>query len=566
MLSSGEKEDFEGNVLIVGGGIAGIQSSLNLVHEGFKVYLAERSTTIGGRVAQHYKVFPSNSNSVNFLVPKMLEVYHNPNIEILTNTDVREIYGKLGNYRVELKTRPRFIDPTKCKGCGDCVKKCPKIEAPDLFNMNLSKRKSVYIPFPHAIPPTYIIDPELCLKLTKNVCGTCQKNCKAVAINFEEKSEKKTIEVGAVVVATGFDILNKEYLHSSGYPFENIVTSLEFERILSDSGPFDGALLRPSDGENPHTIAFIQYDKLDSFQNFAKIDILYTSKQVVNAKERLKDLRCIIIRDDRLFEDAKAFKFASEFQEGSDINYINGSISSIYEDPETKDLIITYKNLKDKSTNKIRVNLGVLSCPIYPSDGTERLVYKLKISTDSYGYLEGSALKGVLPCGSCTKPMNITDTIDMANTVSHEISILLEDAKYKEIDPLTVQREVPSDLDMLTQEFVYQNFFKELEVNHEKCIGCGSCFEACPHGAIEMKEIMLEYEDFSMLTKKSTINSKKCKECGICFVECPNGAIYSKYCDIDNLEVMKRAFFFEKIKQIVTDKHKIDSSLFAAHP
>ena len=198
-------------------------------------------------MAQLDKTFPTNDCSLCILAPKMVEVFRNPNIELMTYHDVQKVTGKPGNFIASILKKPRYIDETKCKGCGDCASKCPKIETPNIFDMSLGKRKSVYIPFPQAVPPIYLIDSNMCLKLTKGVCGVCEKVCKAEAIDFEQKPREIKLNVGAIVVATGFDVLGEELTSRWGYNYKNVVSALEYERILSASGPFEGHILRPSD-------------------------------------------------------------------------------------------------------------------------------------------------------------------------------------------------------------------------------------------------------------------------------------------------------------------------------
>ena len=185
----------EGSVLVIGGGIAGIQTSLDLTKLGFKVFLVERTPSIGGRMSQLDKTFPTNDCSLCILAPKMVEVFRNPNIELMTYSEVTNVKGKAGNFQVTVLRKPRYVEEDKCKGCGDCAQKCPKIEAPNIFDMNLGKRKSVYIPFPQAVPPVYVIDPGMCLKLTRDVCGVCQKVCTAEAINFEQEPQDVELNV-----------------------------------------------------------------------------------------------------------------------------------------------------------------------------------------------------------------------------------------------------------------------------------------------------------------------------------------------------------------------------------
>ncbi|KKK52369.1 hypothetical protein LCGC14_3105620, partial [marine sediment metagenome] len=287
----------EGSVLVIGGGIAGIQTSLDLTELGFKVYLVERTPSIGGRMSQLDKTFPTNDCALCILAPKMVEVFRNPNIELMTYHEVKKVEGKPGNFKVIVLKKPRYIDEEKCKGCGDCANRCPKIEVGNVFDMNLGKRKSVYIPFPQAVPPVYLIDPDLCLKLTRGVCGVCEKVCEPKAIDFEQKSLEIKLNVGAVVVATGFDILTQ--LSSRwGYNFKNVVSALEYERILSASGPFGGQVLRPSDEKEPENIAFIQCagsrDLHENVPYCSSVCCMYTAKEAIITKEHSEHSNCYV--------------------------------------------------------------------------------------------------------------------------------------------------------------------------------------------------------------------------------------------------------------------------------
>ncbi|MHA1344751.1 MAG: FAD-dependent oxidoreductase, partial [Promethearchaeota archaeon] len=221
----------EGSVLVIGGGIAGIQTSLDLTDLGFKVYLIEKKPSIGGHVAQLERTFPNNDCALCILAPKMVEIFRNPNIKLYTLSKVKKVMGKAGDFTVIIEKKPRYVNEDKCRGCGDCAAKCPKIEAPNLFDMNLGKRKSIYIPFPQATPPIYLIDPKMCLYLNRNVCGVCKKICKAGAIEYEQTIQEIELKVGAIVVATGFDMLGEELTPRWGYQYKNVVNALEYERI-----------------------------------------------------------------------------------------------------------------------------------------------------------------------------------------------------------------------------------------------------------------------------------------------------------------------------------------------
>ena len=238
-----QTDDLVGAALVIGGGIAGIQASLDLTEMGFKVFLVEKTPSIGGRMAQLDKTFPTNDCSLCILAPKMVEVFRNPNIELMTYSEVIEVSGHVGHFYIKILKKPRYVDEDKCTGCGDCASKCPKIEAPNIFDMNLGKRKSIYISFPQAVPPVYLIDSDMCLFLNKGVCKVCERICEAQAINFEQKPEEVQIEVGAIIVAIGFDMLASKLPDNWGYKYENVITSLEYERILCASGGVAYSLL-----------------------------------------------------------------------------------------------------------------------------------------------------------------------------------------------------------------------------------------------------------------------------------------------------------------------------------
>ena len=442
----------EGSVLVIGGGIGGIQASLDLTELGFKVHLIEREPSIGGRMAQFDKLFPSNDCSLCVLAPKMVSVYRNPNIEMHTLSEVKEVSGSAGDFTVTIVKKPRYVDETKCRGCGDCAAKCPKVEAPNIFDMNLGKRKSSYIPFPQATPPVYLIDPEICLFLNRDVCGVCKKVCQAEAINFEQKIEEFTLNVGAIVVSTGFDMLGEELSTRWGYQYDNVVNALEYERILSSSGPFGGQILRPSDEEEPKRIAFIQcMASISSETNISycsQVCCMYTAKHALNSKKNLKDSQIVVFRHNIRVFGKDFYEYTKKIHEEHDINYIYTKIDGIEEDPDTNDLIIHYKDLKKNEMNNFRANLVVLAAPLVPSKGTKELAQILEIELDSYNFFKErsyfnnslSTRDGIFLCGLCHEPMNISETVSEASGVAGQVAIMLNSEKFSQIK----EREIDS--------------------------------------------------------------------------------------------------------------------------
>ena len=322
-----------GSVLVIGGGIAGIQTCLDLVDHGFKVYLVEKKPSIGGHMAQLEKTFPNNDCSLCILAPKMVSVFRNPNIELFTLSKVKKLEGKAGNFTVTIVKKPRFVDETKCRGCGDCAAKCPKIEAPNLFDMNLGKRKSIYIPFPQATPPVYLIDPKMCLYLNREVCGVCQKVCKGDAIDFNQKREEFKINVGAIVVATGFDMLGSELTENWGYRFKNVVNALEYERILCMTGPFGGKILRISDEQEPEKLAFIQcagsIDPEENIPYCSRVCCLYSFKEAMLTSQNSENIHPYIFRHKFRAFGRNFYDLAKTAQMEYGVNYLQAKIYDI---------------------------------------------------------------------------------------------------------------------------------------------------------------------------------------------------------------------------------------------
>jgi len=435
----------EGSVLVIGGGIAGIQTSLDLTELGFKVYLVEKTPSIGGRMAQLDKTFPTNDCSLCILAPKMVEVFRNPNIELMTYHEVQRVSGKPGNFRVTILKKPRYVDETKCKGCGDCASKCPKIETPNIFDMNLGKRKSVYIPFPQAVPPVYLIDPDMCLFLNKGVCGVCKKTCEAEAIDFEQKSLEIELKVGAIVVATGYDILGEELSSRWGYNYKNVVNALEYERMLSASGPFEGHILRPSDEQEPERIAFIQCagsrDLHEGIPYCSSVCCMYTAKEAIITKEHSENSSCFIFRHDIRAFGKNFYEFTQRAQEEYGVKYFQTKVSKIIEDPETNDLIIHYEDLKTGKFKDFKANLVVLAAPLVPSIGTSKLAEILDVEVGDYNFFKEktyfnkslSSREGIFLAGFCQGPMDIPETVADASGVASQIATLLNSSKFTEV-------------------------------------------------------------------------------------------------------------------------------------
>ncbi|HUX98435.1 MAG TPA: FAD-dependent oxidoreductase, partial [Candidatus Deferrimicrobium sp.] len=429
-----------GAAMVIGGGVAGIQAALDLADSGFRVYLIEKTPSVGGRMAQLDKTFPTNDCSLCILAPKMVEVFRHPNIELLTYHEVTKVEGEAGNFEVTVLKKSRYVDETKCKGCGKCAIKCPAeklLKIPDEFNMGLKTRTAIYIPFPQAVPPIYLIDPETCLYLTKGKCGTCAKQCDIGAIDYEMKPEYRNIKVGAIVVVTGFEQYDPSQIPRYGYKYPNVVTGLDFERIMCASGPYRGEILRPSDRVHPHHIALVSCvgsrNANEGVPYCSSVCCMYIAKECMITKEHAPDVECVVFKSD-VRSYGKGFnEFIQRAQKEYGVKYIDGRVSLIEEDPETQDLLISYEDMESGESKEYRANLVVLATALIPSEGTKELAKILGIGTDHRGfYTELSELSpsetnrpGIFICGYGQAPKDIPESVADASSAAGKVAELL---------------------------------------------------------------------------------------------------------------------------------------------
>jgi heterodisulfide reductase subunit A len=409
-----------GAVLVVGGGVAGIQASLDLADSGFKVYLVDQGPSIGGVMAQLDKTFPTNDCSMCILSPKLVATGRHPNITILTNAEVNGLNGEAGNFEVRLRKRSRYIIEDKCNGCGICAQECP-IEAVDLFNEGLSKRSAIYVEYPQAVPLKYMIDREKCIG-----CGTCFEICKAGAIQYDQKDSETTLKVGSIILALGFEPFDARLKSEYGYGrFPNVVTSIEFERILSASGPYGGLVLRPSDGEIPKKIAFIQCvgsrDRQLGNNYCSAACCMYGMKEAVIAKEHTPSkLDCkIFFMDMRSY--GKEFDSYYERAQGEwGIQFVRSRVAGVTEDPNTGNLMVHYVENENPKTEEF--DMVVLSIGMQPPKNVKQLAENLGIKLNKYNFCETEAFSpletskpGIFVCGAFSAPKDIPESVAQAS-------------------------------------------------------------------------------------------------------------------------------------------------------
>ncbi len=496
------------DAMVIGAGIAGIQASLDLANEGFKVYLIEKEPSIGGRMSQLDKTFPTLDCSSCILTPKMMEVANHPNITLHTYSEVSGIEGSIGNYTIKIKKKPRYVDLSKCTGCSDCATACRlKGRIPNEFDMGMGKRGAAYMPFPQAVPLKALIDDKTCLFLTRGKCGdkpACAEACQQKAINFEQKEETIDLKVGAIIIATGYDLLNTEKLYEYGYALSpDVITTLELERLISSSGPTKGEILRPSDQQKPKSITFILcVGSRDETQCTwcCRIGCMSALKHVYLLREKLgEDVEINICYTD-IRSYGKGYEEFYRKIRGHKANMFRGRPSEVRN-------MGTYQKVDifDTTTNKlfeIKTDLIVLVPELVPRPDAADFARLMHLTQSGDGFfLEAhpklrpmdTFVNGIFIAGCCQGPKDIQDTVSQASGAASRAAGILS-KKELQIDPLIAS------------------------VDEEVCTGCGLCVEVCPYEARVLNE----------KTKIAEVNGALCMGCGACIVACPSNASIHK--------------------------------------
>ncbi|MDA3791593.1 MAG: FAD-dependent oxidoreductase [Desulfobacula sp.] len=424
------KKQALGSVLVAGGGIAGIQAALDLADSGFYVYMVEKSPAIGGVMAQLDKTFPTNDCSMCIMSPKLVEVGRHINIELITLADMIDIRGEKGNFKVDIFQKARYVDLEKCVGCGACVEECPK-KVDDVYNENLIKRKAIYVPYAQAVPLKYCIDPDNCIKLTRGKCGNCEKTCPSGAINYEDTDKTLTLNVGSVILAPGFRPCSpKGFWGHSWKTLKDVVTSLEFERLLSASGPYQGHLVRLSDHEKPKKIAWLQCigsRDINKYDNgyCSSVCCMYAIKQAIIAKEHDPNLSCTIFYID-MRTHGKGFENCyNEAKEKHGISFVKSRVNLIHPSPGKKDLTLCYFD-SDKGKNlKECFDIVVLSIGMEIDPGTQKLAKKIDIELTEQRFCRTHSFNptsttrdGIYVCGAFQGPKDIPQSVIEAGSAA----------------------------------------------------------------------------------------------------------------------------------------------------
>ncbi|MCS4541231.1 MAG: CoB--CoM heterodisulfide reductase iron-sulfur subunit A family protein [Euryarchaeota archaeon] len=430
-------KNYVGAVLIIGGGVSGIQASLDLAESGLKVYLVEKNPSIGGGMAQLDKTFPTNDCSMCILAPKMVEVARHPNIELITYAEVKEVKGHVGNFRIKIQKNPRYVDEKTCNGCGLCAEKCPVL-IPNEFDSNIGAQKVIGLPFPQAVPAVYTIYKDFCIE-----CRSCEFVCDKKAINFQQEPQEIQINVGAIIVSTGHAVFDaaKKSVYKFGI-YKNVITSLEFERLLSASGPTQGHVIKFSDGQEPKNIAFIQCvgsrDEKIGNPYCSRVCCMYATKEAIIAKEHNRNLEITIFFMD-LRAYGKAFQeYVQRARDEYGINYIRARVSDIQEDTKTNNLIIKYIDTVTSEYKKFEADMVVLSCGLVKQNNAEKLAQILNTELDENGFFKEKDLKtapmdtaipGIYICGTAQGPKDIPDSVAQGSGAAARAVIPIAEAR-----------------------------------------------------------------------------------------------------------------------------------------
>ncbi len=500
--------------LVIGGGIAGIQTALDIADAGFDVDIVEKEPTIGGKMTQIDKTFPTLDCAACILTPKMVDAAQNEKIHIHSYAEVSSVKGFVGNFKVTIKKKARYVDETKCTGCGLCTEKCPQKKVPNLFNLGLDNRRAIYIPFAQAVPKVATIDADYCTMLKSGKCGVCSKVCTAGAIDYKQTDTFIEEEYGAIVVATGFNPIKLDQYDEFAYSQSpDVVTSLEFERLMNAAGPTGGTLLRPSDGEHPHTIVFVQCvgsrcDDSKGKPYCSKICCMYTAKHAMLCREKYPDTDVYVFYIDVRTPGKNFDEFYRRAVEEYGVHYVKGMVGKVV--PENGKLKVQASDLIGNRQIHIDADMVVLAAAIEPDKSARPLATMLTASMDTNDFFTEAHPKlrpvesptaGIFLSGACQGPKDIPETVAQASAAAAKVIGLLNKDQLV-CNPCTAN---PNEL---------------------MCNGCSSCEKVCPYGAITYIDKEFRGPNRTTLIRRvAQVNPAVCQGCGACTVACPSGAM-----------------------------------------
>jgi heterodisulfide reductase subunit A len=510
--------------LVIGGGIAGIQTALDVADAGYEVDIVEKTPTIGGKMAMLDKTFPTLDCAACILTPKMVDAAAHEKISLYTYSEVESVSGFVGNFTVNIRKRARGVNSDLCTGCGVCIEKCPSKGAKSEFNQGLCNRSAIYIPFAQAIPNVPVIDRDACIKFKTGKCGICEKVCTAKAIDYAQEDEIITKQYGAVVLATGFKPISMERYDEFQYAqCPDVITSLEFERICNAAGPTKGKVLRPSDHEPPKTVVFVQCvgsrATVDCGKTYcSKICCMYTAKHAMLLREKYPDTEAYVFYIDVRTPGKSFDEFYRRAVEEYGVHYIKGMVGKVAE--EDGHLLVQGSDLIADKQVTIKADMVVLAAAIEPDPTARSLGTMFTASMDTNDFFTEAHPKlrpvesptaGIFLSGLCQGPKDIPDTVAQAGAAASKVIGLLSKDKLMG-NPCVAG------------------------CNEPLCNGCSSCELVCPYGAITYEDKMVIDHGVRETRRVACVNEAVCQGCGACTVTCPSGAMDLK--GFTNLQIM----------------------------
>jgi heterodisulfide reductase subunit A len=503
--------------LVIGGGIAGIQASLDIANTGHKVILIEKDPSIGGHMSQLSETFPTLDCSQCILTPRMVEVAQHPNITLYSYAELESIEGFIGNFKVKIRRKSKSIDEKLCTGCGLCTTKCPVKKIPSEFNEGLGMRTAIYVPFPQAVPNKPVIDREHCTYYLKGKCRICEKVCPTQAIRFDQNDTIEEIEIGAIVLATGFSVKQPDFFPEYGYgKYPDVITGLQFERLASASGPTLGEIRRPSDGKVPQNIVFVacagSRDEAKGIPYCSKICCMYIAKHAMLYQHKVHGGKSYVFYMDIRAGGKNYEEFVRRAIEEDGVNYVRGRVSRIYE-KNGKLIVKGVDTLLGAMPVDIEADMVVLATAGVANSDAEALAQKLHVSYDAYKFFAEAHPKlkpvetntaGIFLAGACQSPRDIPESVSMASGAAVKVACLFSQDELTR-DPLiaVVNRMAPP---------VYSS-----------CVGCFLCISACPYQAIEKEEIKNRAGE--VIKTLARVNPGLCQGCGTCVAFCRTKSI-----------------------------------------
>ena len=497
--------------LVIGGGIAGMQVALDIADAGFPVTIVEKKSSLGGNMVMLDKTFPTLDCSACICTPKMSEVANHPNITVKTLAEVEAMNGYVGNFEVTIREKAKYIDYNLCTGCGACETKCPS-KVPNEFDQGMSERTSIYKMFAQAVPAKPVIDPVHCRKLTEGKCGVCAKICPTGAIRYDDEDRVTTETYGAVIFATGYELIDwkKIYGEYGGGAYPDVITGLQFERLLNASGPTEGHILRPSDGKEPKSVVIVKCvgsrDPSKGVSYCSRACCMYSAKHAHQYLDKVPDGRCYVFYMD-VRTPGKGYDefYRNAVHDGA--VYLRGRVSKIYQ--ENGKLICLGEDTLSSRPVSVEADMVILETAMVPSAGADEVAALFGVGRDKDNWLVEAHAKlrpvetntaGVYLAGVCQGPKDIPDTVCQAGAAAAKVIGLLNKPSLESNPQIT-------------------------RVNESLCQGDGACVNICPYGAISLVTKHFRENSRHVDRTVAQINPGLCQGCGACTVTCRSGAM-----------------------------------------